>query len=112
LPLAVKSGVKIAYGTDIGEGDHTAEFGLLIANGLSSTQALFAATRNAADLIGASDRIGSVQAGRYADLVATPGDPLQDPVQFKRVSFVMKGGVIYRRNAAPAVAAYTSGAPE
>ena len=112
LPLAVKSGVKIAYGTDIGEGDHTAEFGLLIANGLSPTQALFAATRNAADLIGASDRIGSVQAGRYADLVATPGDPLKDPVQFKRVSFVMKGGVIYRRNAAPAAAAYTSGAPE
>jgi imidazolonepropionase-like amidohydrolase len=104
LPLAVRSGVKIAYGTDIGEGDHATEFGLLIANGLSSAQALSAATRNAADLIGASDRIGSVQAGRYADLVATAGDPLKDPEQFRRVTFVMKGGVVYRRNAAPVAA--------
>src|SRR3984957_20645650 len=104
LPLAVRSGVKIAYGTDIGEGDHTTEFGLLIANGLSSAQALSAATRNAADLIGASDRIGSVQAGRYAELVATAGDPLKDPEQFRRVTFVMKGGVVYRCNAAPVAA--------
>jgi imidazolonepropionase-like amidohydrolase len=89
--------VKIAYGTDIGEGDHTAEFALLIANGLKPAQALFAATRNAADLIGASEHIGSLQAGRYADIVATSGDPMQDPGEFKRVSFVMKGGVIYRR---------------
>src|SRR6202041_1363727 len=49
LPLAVRSGVKIAYGTDIGEGDHTTEFGLLIANGMSPMQAVLAATRNAAD---------------------------------------------------------------
>jgi imidazolonepropionase-like amidohydrolase len=89
---------QIAYGTDIGAGDHAIEFGLLITNGLKPSRALFAATRNAADLIGASEHIGSVQAGRYADVVATPGDPLKDPEQFKRVSFVMKGGVIYRRN--------------
>jgi imidazolonepropionase-like amidohydrolase len=98
LPLAVKSGVKIAYGTDLGQGDHTMEFGLLIGNGMTPLQALYAATRNAADLIGAADRIGSVQAGRYADLVATPGNPLADPQQFKQVSFVMKGGKVYRRN--------------
>jgi imidazolonepropionase-like amidohydrolase len=98
LPLAVKSGVKIAYGTDLGQGDHTMEFGLLIANGMTPIQALYAATRNAADLIGAADRIGTVQAGRYADLVATPGNPLDDPRQFKQVSFVMKGGKVYRRN--------------
>src|SRR3984957_2623638 len=98
LPLAVKSGVKIAYGTDIGQGDHAMEFGLLIGNGMTPAQALFAATRNAADLIGAADRIGSVQAGRFADLVATPGNPLDDAEEFRRVSFVMKGGVIYRRN--------------
>lgn len=60
--------------------------------------ALFAATRNAADLLGAADRVGSVQAGRYADLVATAGNPLDDPDQFKHVSFVMKGGMVYRRN--------------
>ncbi|HEY4369499.1 MAG TPA: amidohydrolase family protein [Steroidobacteraceae bacterium] len=98
LPLAVKSGVKIAYGTDLGEGNHAMEFGLLIANGMNAMQAVFAATRNAADLINASDRIGSIQAGRYADIVATAGDPLKDPKEFERVRFVMKGGVVYRRD--------------
>lgn len=98
LPLAVKSGVKIAYGTDLGQGDHTMEFGLLIGNGMTPIQALNAATRNAADLIGAADRIGSVQAGRYADLVATSGNPLDNPEQFKQISFVMKGGKVYKRS--------------
>jgi imidazolonepropionase-like amidohydrolase len=98
LPLAVKSGVKIAYGTDLGQGDHSMEFSLLIGNGMTPIQALNAATRNAADLIGATDRIGSIQAGRYADLVATVGNPLDDPQQFRQVSFVMKGGAVYRRD--------------
>ena len=104
FPNALKSGVKIAYGTDIGEGDHTMEFALMTAAGMSPADALFAATRNAADLIGASDRIGSVAPGRYADLVATAGDPLADPAQFRHVDFVMKGGVVYRRNGEPTVA--------
>jgi imidazolonepropionase-like amidohydrolase len=97
LPLAIKSGVKIAYGTDTGQGDHGLEFGLLIANGMTPAQALLAATRNAADLLGAADRVGSVQAGRYADLVATARNPLEHPEQFQQVSFVMKGGRINRR---------------
>ena len=101
FPLAVKSGVKIAYGSDIGEGDHTMEFGLMIAGGLSPMKTLLAATRNAADLLGAADRVGSVQAGRFADLVATAGDPLADPVQFTQVDFVMKGGVVYRQDGHP-----------
>ena len=101
LPLAIRSGVKIAYGTDIGEGDHGMEFGLLTANGMRPIDALFAATRNAADLIGAGDRIGSVQAGRYADLVAVAGDPLDDPRQFGHVTFVMKGGIVYRHDGKP-----------
>ncbi len=96
LALAIKSGVKIAYGTDIGEGDHAQEFALLIANGMSPAQALLAATRESAELIGAADRIGAVQVGRYADLVATRGNPLQDTALFGKVGFVMKGGVIYR----------------
>jgi imidazolonepropionase-like amidohydrolase len=104
LPLAVKSGVKIAYGTDLGQGDHAMEFSLLIDNGLPPIQALFAATRNAADLIGAAGQIGSVQAGRYADLVATANNPLNDAAEFKRVRFVMKGGVIYRRDGAATAA--------
>ncbi len=100
LPLAVRSGVKIAYGTDLGEGDHAMEFGLLIANGLGASEALFAATRNAADLIGAADQIGTVRAGHFADIVATAKDPIADPKQFEQIQFVMKGGVIYRRDAA------------
>jgi len=104
LPLAVKSGVKIALGTDIGEGDHTLEFALLVANGMPPMQAILAGTRNAADLIGASDRIGSVQAGRYADIVAVEGDPLAQPEALRHAQFVMKGGVVYRANGAPTVA--------
>ena len=104
LPLAVRSGVKIAYGTDLGEGDHAMEFGLLINNGMSPIQAVFAATRNAADLLGVADKVGTVQAGRLADIVAVPGDPLKETEQFEHVSFVMKGGVVYRDHGAATVA--------
>jgi imidazolonepropionase-like amidohydrolase len=104
LPLAVKSGVKIAYGTDLGEGDHAMEFGLLINNGMSPMQAVFAATRNAADLLGVADKVGTVQAGRLADIVAVPGDPLRETEQFEHVSFVMKGGVVYRDHGAATAA--------
>jgi imidazolonepropionase-like amidohydrolase len=101
FPLAVKSGVKIAYGTDIGQGNHLMEFGLLIDNGLAPVEALFAATRNAANLLGAADQIGSVQAGRYADIVATAKNPIEDPSQFTDIRFVMKGGIVYRLNGTP-----------
>ena len=101
FPNAVKAGVKIAYGTDIGQGDHAMEFGLMIAGGLTPAQAVTAATSSAADLLGAADRVGSIQAGRFADLVATDGDPLKDTAQFQQVSFVMKGGVVYRKNGHP-----------
>lgn len=101
LALALRSGVKIAYGSDIGEGDHSMEFRLLIENGMSPEDALVAATGNAAELLGASDRVGAIEAGRYADIVATAADPRQDPAQFGRVEFVMKGGVVYRQHGAP-----------
>jgi len=103
LPLAVRSGVKIAYGTDIGEGDHTLEFELLIANGMRPLDAIGAATRNAADLLGRSDRVGSVQAGRFADLVAVADDPIAHPASLRHAVFVMKGGVVYRANGHPTV---------
>jgi len=109
LPLAIKSGVKIALGSDIGEGDHAEEFTLMIANGMAPADALFAGTRNAADLIGASDRIGSIQPGRYADLVATKADPLSDPNQFEHVDFVMKGGKVYRQGGQPTAAGAGAG---
>jgi imidazolonepropionase-like amidohydrolase len=101
FPNALKAGVKIAYGTDIGEGDHAREFVLLTGAGMPAADALFAATRNAADLIGASDRIGSIQPGRFADIVAVAGDPLADPKQFEHVMFVMKDGVVYKQNGEP-----------
>jgi imidazolonepropionase-like amidohydrolase len=104
LPLAIKSGVKIAYGTDIGEGDHTQEFALLIENGMSPLEAITAATSSAADLLGTSAHVGTVQAGKLADLVAVAGDPLKDPSLLRHVSFVMKGGVVYRRDDAPTLA--------
>lgn len=96
FPNALKAGVKVALGTDLGQGDHAREFVLMTKAGMTPADALFAATRNAADLIGASDRIGSVQPGRYADLVAVDGDPLADPNQFETVKFVMKAGVVYK----------------
>lgn len=101
LALAIRSGVKIAYGSDIGEGDHSMEFRLLIANGMTPGEAFIAATRNAADLLGASDRVGAIEAGRYADIVATAADPRQDPAQFGQVEFVMKDGVVYRQHGVP-----------
>jgi imidazolonepropionase-like amidohydrolase len=101
LPNALKAGVKIAYGTDIGEGDHAREFALLHQGGMASMDEIFATTRNAADLIGASDRIGSITTGRYADIVAVAGDPLKDVGEFERVRFVMKGGVVFKRDGAP-----------
>lgn len=103
LPLAVKSGVKIAYGTDLGEGDHTMEFGLLIANGMKPIDALFAATRNAADLLGRAEQVGTIQPGRFADIVAIPADPTTQPDALRHAVFVMKGGVVYRENGHPSV---------
>jgi len=101
IALAVKSGVRIAYGTDIGEGNHALEFSLLIGNGMAPMDALLAATRNAAELLGVSDRVGSVQAGRLADLVAVSDDPLAKPDTLQHVEFVMKGGVVYRQHGHP-----------
>lgn len=101
IALAVKSGVRIAYGTDIGEGNHALEFSLLIGNGMAPMDALLAATRNAAELLGVSDRVGSVQAGRLADLVAVSDDPVAKPDTLQHVEFVMKGGVVYRQHGHP-----------
>jgi imidazolonepropionase-like amidohydrolase len=103
--LAVKSGVKIAYGTDLGEGDHAMEFRLLIENGMKPMDALFAATRDAAALLGTSDRVGSLRAGYLADIIAVSADPLRAADALERVTFVMKGGTVYRLNGLPTATA-------
>ena len=96
---AWKGGVKIAFGTDSGvsaHGENAREFGYMVEAGMPAIEAILSATRNAADLLGAADRVGSVQKGRYADLVAVDGDPLRDISLMRQVRFVMKGGVVYK----------------
>lgn len=94
---AYRAGVKIAFGTDeslVPHGQNAREFALMVKGGMTPIDAIFAATANAADLIGDSADIGSIQAGRYADLVAVAGDPLSDITQMQHVTFVMKGGIV------------------
>ena len=96
---AYRAGVKIAFGTDeslVPHGKNAAEFALMVAVGMTPADAILAATRNAADLIGASKDIGSIQPGRFADIVAVSGDPLKDVTELTRVRFVMKGGTVYK----------------
>jgi imidazolonepropionase-like amidohydrolase len=96
---AYAAGVKIAFGTDSGvstHGENAREFGYMVEAGMPAAEAILAATRSAADLIGAADRIGSLQAGRYADVIAVAGNPLTDISELRRVTFVMKGGKIVK----------------
>jgi imidazolonepropionase-like amidohydrolase len=98
---AYVAGVKIAFGTDQGlvpHGQNAREFALMVDAGLKPIDAIWAATHNAADLIGDPQDIGSVQKGRYADIVAVNGDPLADVHQLEHVAFVMKGGTVYKLN--------------
>ena len=96
---AIAGGVKLAFGTDAGvypHGQNAHQFHSLLALGLTPTQVIQMATTNAADLLGMSDKVGSVVPGRYADLIAVDGDPLQDVTELERVRFVMKGGVVVK----------------
>jgi imidazolonepropionase-like amidohydrolase len=96
---AYKAGVKIAFGTDAGvypHGENAHEFELMVQAGMPSMFALQAATTHAAELLKHDKDIGSVTAGKFADLVAVPGNPVDDISQMKKVSFVMKEGVVYK----------------
>ena len=98
--IAVANHVQIALGTDAGvipHGTNAREFGLMVEwGGLTPMAALTAGTMNAAKLLGWDARVGSLAPGKLADIVAVPGDPLADIHATEHVSFVMKGGVIYR----------------
>jgi imidazolonepropionase-like amidohydrolase len=99
---ALKRGVKIAFGTDAGGFDWTAmneakEFAYETKFGMTPMQAIQTATRNAADLLDMSDRIGTLEAGKLADIVAVPGNPLSDITAMERVGFVMKDGNVYKK---------------
>ncbi len=98
---AYVAGVKIAFGTDqslVPHGQNAQEFALMVQAGMKPMDAIIAATGSAADLIGDTADIGSVRAGRFADIVAVDGDPLSDITTLQHVQFVMKGGTVYKQN--------------
>jgi len=98
---AYQGGVKFAYGTDAGvypHGQNWEDFIYLVKAGLPPAYTLQMATINAAQLLGHDDELGSVAAGKFADLVAVPGNPLEDITVMSKVSFVMKAGVVYKRD--------------
>ena len=98
---ALKAGVKIAFGTDAGGFAWTEnpaqEFSSMVKWGMTPAQALRAATVSASELLGMQDQIGTIEKGKFADIVAVPGDPLADVSALAKVDFVMKGGVVYRK---------------
>ncbi len=97
---AYKEGVKIAFGTDSGvsaHGDNAKEFALMVEAGMPPVEALKSATVATSELLGISDKLGSLEAGKLADIVAVSGDPLDDITVMENVIFVMKDGTIYKR---------------
>ena len=94
------AGVPMAMGSDVGpfpHGTQAREFVLMVKYGMSPLAAIQAGTLNGAKLLGLEDQIGELKAGYAADIVAVPGDPLEDVTALQKVSFVMKNGVIYRK---------------
>ena len=104
---AVRAGVKMAFGTDAGVcpyGTSGKQFAFMVKYGMTPMQAIQAATSNAADLLGHANELGSIKAGKYADLIAVSGDPLKDITLLERVDFVMKAGRVYKSAGAAAYA--------
>ena len=96
---AMAAGVKIALGTDAAvypHGLNAHEFGVYVRLGMTPLQAIQSGTLNGADLLGWSDKIGTIEAGKWADIVAVDGDPLQDVSTLEHVKFVMKGGAVVK----------------
>lgn len=96
---AVRAGVKMAFGTDAGvcpHGINARQFAFMVKYGMTPLQAIQAATVNAADLLGHSDLVGTIKAGRSADVIAVKGDPLVDVKLLENVAFVMKEGTVYK----------------
>ena len=96
---AYKAGVKIAFGTDAGvfaHGKNYKEFEYMVEAGMPAMEAIKSATMGAADLLGISDRIGSIEKGKSADIIAVNGDPIKDIKVLSSMNFVMKEGVVYK----------------
>ena len=96
---ALAAGVKIAFGTDAGpfpHGTQAKEFEYMVKFGMSPARAILSSTREAAELMGWQDSVGSIEKGKYADIVAVSGNPLTDITELERVKFVMKGGEVVK----------------
>jgi imidazolonepropionase-like amidohydrolase len=97
---AMSAGVKIAFGTDVGGFDWAVdpaiEFPYMVKYGMTPIQAIRSATSSAAELLGMQNDVGSIAAGKYADLVAVKGDPLADVALLEKIDFVMKDGEVYK----------------
>jgi imidazolonepropionase-like amidohydrolase len=101
---AYKAGVKIAFGTDAGvypHGENAKEFEYMVQAGMPPMFVLQAATTHAAELLHKQNELGQIAVGRQADVIAVPGNPLDDITAMQRVSFVMKGGVVYKDDGKP-----------
>ena len=97
---ATKAGVRVAFGTDAGvfrHGQNAREFGYMTETGMKPLDAIRTATLNAAELLGETTDLGALEAGKFADIIALDGDPLQDITALMRPTFVMKAGVTYRQ---------------
>jgi len=96
---AIRSGVRIAFGTDSGVGPHginAREFKLMVDAGMAPVDAIRSATVNAADALGRSDSIGTIEPGKDADLIAVSGDPITDVARLQAVDFVMRRGAVHK----------------
>jgi len=99
--LAISRGLKISFGSGVGpfpHGTQAAEFSYLVKYGMTPAQAIQTATTVAAEMMGWQDRIGSIEKGKFADIVAVSGDPLKDITELERIKFVMKGGQVIRND--------------
>ena len=97
--LVLKAGLPIGFATDaavVPHGHNGREFGYRVRLGQSPIAAILSATKTAAEIIDWSDRIGTIEAGKFADLIAVAGDPLRDITELERVTFVMKNGTVYK----------------
>ena len=96
---AIAAGVKIGMGTDAAvypHGLNAHELAVYVSLGLSPLQAIQSATINDADLLGWKDKIGTLEPGKWADIIAVDGDPLHDVITLQHVKFVMKGGEVVK----------------
>ena len=102
FPIAYRKGVKIAYGTDAGgyawTENQAKEFSYMVRYGMPAMQAIQSATTVSADLLERNADLGSIEAGKFADIIAVSGDPIKDISELERVKFVMKNGEVYRND--------------